>query len=94
MIDSRSRLLEYVRPSLESLWHWEEDGSVVAWGNDYGKTRVFSTTIGHNNATVADSRYLELVTRGLLWACGKLDAEGNPLPGYGARPAKAASAAH
>lgn len=47
--------------------------TVVAWINDYGSTRVFSTTIGHNNATVADDRYLNLLTRGLLWACGKLD---------------------
>jgi type 1 glutamine amidotransferase len=44
---------------------------VVAWANDYGSTRVFSTTLGHNTVTVADERYLELVTRGLLWAVGK-----------------------
>lgn len=56
---------------------------VVAWANEYGKARVFSTTLGHNNATVADPRYLDLVTRGLLWACGKLGEDGNPLPGYG-----------
>jgi hypothetical protein len=57
---------------------------VVAWTNLYhGKTRVFSTTIGHNNETVADPRYLDLVTRGLLWACGKLGDDGKPLPGYG-----------
>jgi type 1 glutamine amidotransferase len=48
---------------------------VVAWTNMYqGKTRVFATTLGHNNATVADPRYLDLVTRGLLWAVDKLDA--------------------
>ena len=47
---------------------------VVAWTNTYqGKARVFSTTLGHNNATVQDARYLDLVTRGLLWAVGKLD---------------------
>ncbi len=46
---------------------------VVAWTNHYGKTRVFSTTIGHNTATVADDRYLDLVTRGLLWSCDKLN---------------------
>lgn len=48
--------------------------AVVAWTNEYGPkmTRVFSTTIGHNNETVADERYLELVTRGLLWATGRL----------------------
>src|SRR6185436_7519930 len=45
---------------------------VVAWANEYGpkKTRVFSTTIGHNNATVSDPRYLDLLARGLLWATG------------------------
>ncbi len=58
--------------------------TVVAWTNLYqGKTRVFSTTIGHNNQTVADPRYLDLVTRGLLWACGKLGEDGKPQPGYG-----------
>ena len=57
---------------------------VVAWTNLYqGKTRVFSTTIGHNNQTVEDPRYLDLVTRGVLWACDKLGADGKPLPGYG-----------
>ncbi len=56
---------------------------VVAWVNTYqGKTRVFSTTIGHNNQTVADDRYLDLVTRGVLWVCDKLDANGEPKPGY------------
>jgi len=57
---------------------------VVVWTHLYqGKTRVFSTTIGHNNQTVEDPRYLDLVTRGVLWACGKLCEDGKPLPGYG-----------
>ncbi|HEX5443888.1 MAG TPA: ThuA domain-containing protein [Pirellulales bacterium] len=47
---------------------------VVSWVNEYGKTRVFSTTLGHNNDTVGDPRYLDLVTRGLLWSCDKLDS--------------------
>jgi type 1 glutamine amidotransferase len=51
------------------------DDYVVAWVNDYGKTRVFSTTLGHNSATVGDGRYLDLVTRGLLWSCDKLNDE-------------------
>src|SRR6266478_1924128 len=59
---------------------------VVAWINHYGpkKTRVFSTTIGHNNATVEDPRYLDLVTRGVLWATGHLNNDGTPAKGYGA----------
>jgi len=47
---------------------------VVVWTNLYnGKAKVFATTLGHNNATVADARYLDLVARGLLWSVGKLD---------------------
>ncbi len=63
-----------------------EQQTVVAWTNEYGdkKTRVFSTTIGHNNATVEDARYLDLVANGVLWAAGKLEADGKPAAGYGA----------
>jgi type 1 glutamine amidotransferase len=47
---------------------------VVAWTNTYnGKTRVFATTLGHNNKTVEDAKYLDLITRGLLWSVDKLD---------------------
>src|SRR5205814_9144361 len=64
------------------------DNSVVVWSNEYGpkKTRVFSTTIGHNNETVKDPRYLDLVTRGVLWATGHLKADGTPAAGYGPKP--------
>jgi len=48
---------------------------VVVWTNEYGKGKVFSTTLGHNNDTVNDPRYLDLVTRGLLWSCDKLNGE-------------------
>jgi type 1 glutamine amidotransferase len=58
------------------------DDAVVAWANEYGKARVFSTTLGHNTATVADARYLDLVANGLLWSVGKLTPEGKPMPGY------------
>jgi hypothetical protein len=63
----------------------KESEFVVTWTNEYGpkKTRIFSTTIGHFNTTVEDSRYLDLVTRGLLWAAGKLNADGTPAAGYG-----------
>lgn len=49
--------------------------ATVAWVNEYHGSRVFSTTIGHYNETVADDRYLDLVTRGLLWSCKKLDKD-------------------
>ena len=47
--------------------------AVVVWTNNYHDSRVFSTTIGHYDETVADDRYLDLVTRGLLWSVNKLN---------------------
>lgn len=47
---------------------------VVTWTNTYNeKTKVFATTLGHNSYTCADPRYLDMVTRGLLWSCDKLE---------------------
>jgi type 1 glutamine amidotransferase len=61
-----------------------EANAVVAWTNEYGpkKTRIFSTTIGHNTATVQDERYMRLITRALLWTTGKLGADGKATEGY------------
>jgi len=60
------------------------DDWVDVWTNLYnGKTRVFSTTLGHNTDTVADPKYLDLVTRGLLWATNHINDNGTPAPGYG-----------
>ena len=56
---------------------------VVIWTNTYGRGKVFGTTLGHGNATMQDPVYLDLVARGLLWACDKLDENGKPQPGYG-----------
>lgn len=52
-----------------------DDVAIVAWTNEKQGARSFSTTIGHNTETVGDERYLELVTRGLLWSCDKLNDE-------------------
>lgn len=62
-----------------------EANAIVAWTNEFGpkKTRIFSTTIGHNNATVEDARYLDLVARAVLWSADKLEADGKPSAGFG-----------
>jgi len=48
---------------------------VCVWTNEFGekKTRVFGTTLGHHNETVSHPVFLDMVTRGTLWAAGKLD---------------------
>ncbi|MEM1296508.1 MAG: ThuA domain-containing protein [Verrucomicrobiota bacterium] len=62
----------------------KEANAAVAWVNEYGpnKTRIVSTSLGHNTETVADDRYLAFVARGILWATGNLDDEGQPAAGY------------
>ena len=56
---------------------------VVIWVNTYGKGRSFATTLGHGNGTMAAPEYLDLIARGLLWACDKLTATGQPKAGFG-----------
>ena len=48
---------------------------VCVWTNEYGpkKTRVFGTTLGHHNETVQSNEFLNLITRGSLWAVDKLE---------------------
>lgn len=58
---------------------------VCIWINQYGKARVFGTTVGHYNHTMEQPLYLDYVARGLLWACDQLDEKGNPKLGYAAK---------
>lgn len=58
---------------------------MVIWVNTYGKGKVFGTTLGHGNHTMQDPVYLDLVARGLLWVCDKLDENGKPKPGFGGK---------
>ncbi len=53
----------------------EKDGKTypVAWINQYGKARVFGTTYGHSDDTFRDPVFLEYVSRGVLWAAGRLE---------------------
>jgi type 1 glutamine amidotransferase len=79
--NSASKLLDTAQPLAKGAQTYKTkdgkertDEAIVAWTNNYnGKCKVFSTTLGHNNETVADPKYLDLVARGLLWSVGKLD---------------------
>jgi len=53
----------------------EKTGKVhtVIWTHQYGKARVFGTTYGHSDDTFKDPVFLNYVSRGLLWAAGRLD---------------------
>ena len=49
------------------------EDQVCVWTNDYRGTRVFGTTLGHHNETVDHPSFMNLLTRGTLWAAGKLE---------------------
>ena len=46
---------------------------VCIWVNQCEKTRVFGTSIGHHNETMTTDPYGDMLVRGLLWACQKLE---------------------
>lgn len=52
----------------------EQDGKTypVVWINQYGKARVFGTSYGHSDDAWRDADFLTLVSRGTLWAAGRL----------------------
>lgn len=54
----------------------------VIWTNKFGSARVFGTSLGHHNETMNNDVWLDLVARGALWCCGKLNEDGGPMPGY------------
>jgi len=56
------------------------DTAIVMWVNTKSGAPSFSTSLGHFNHNVEDSRYLDLVTRGALWVCGKLDDPAYKMP--------------
>ncbi len=55
----------------------------LMFANKYGKAKIFSVTIGHNNATFEIDEWMHIVAKGLLWSCGKLDENGIAIKGYG-----------
>ena len=67
-------------PLVEAMSREKKAPQAVVWTNQYGKARVFGTTIGHYPQTVSLPAYLDLMTRGTLWAAGKLQDDGQPVP--------------
>jgi uncharacterized protein len=63
-------------------WAETDKSHALIWANTYGQGRVFGTTLAHANKTFEDPVFLDMFTRGLLWACGKLDDSGLPKAGY------------
>ena len=65
-------------PLVEARSEERQAMQTVVWTNQYGKARVFGTTIGHYNHTVETPEFLGLLARGTLWAAGRLGADDKP----------------
>ena len=61
---------------------------VVAWTHDFGKGKVFGTTLGHDVKSASKEEYFHLCANGLLWVAGKLGDDGQPVAGYEGTGAK------
>lgn len=66
----------------DGAWVVQPKDHTLIWVNTYGRGRVFGTTLAHANKTFSDPVCLDLLSRGLLWACDKLDDDGKAKPGY------------
>jgi type 1 glutamine amidotransferase len=49
----------------------DQGDQVCIWVNQYGKGKVFGTTIGHHNSTMQTKEYLDLLANGIEWALEK-----------------------
>ena len=65
------RLFPTAQPLARARRNNDKEPQVCIWTNQYGKGRVFGTTIGHYNEAMVDPVYLDMLTRGLLWATGR-----------------------
>jgi type 1 glutamine amidotransferase len=75
-----SKVWEHTTPLGQAFGEDTQMDHVCVWVNQYGKARVFGTTIGHHNETIETGVYLDLLTRGLLWSVDKLGDDGKPKP--------------
>jgi type 1 glutamine amidotransferase len=62
--------------------------NVAFWVNEHGKARVFGTTFGHSTETFMDKVFLDTVTRGMLWACDKIQDNGDVKTEYAPKPSR------
>jgi len=58
---------------LHSLAHMDrgDEQQSMVWVQEYGKGRVFNTTLGHGKAAFDNPHLQRLIVRGLYWAAGR-----------------------
>ncbi|HEV2399125.1 MAG TPA: ThuA domain-containing protein [Candidatus Sulfotelmatobacter sp.] len=60
--------------------HRTDGDFAVAWARDYGKGRVFYSTLGHVTENWDDPRMEKMYTEAIKWALGLINADATPRP--------------
>lgn len=61
-----------ITPLLRAYGEESGEYQTVSWTQQADGTRVFASTLGHNNETFEQEEFIKLVSNGLLWAVEKL----------------------
>ncbi|MBM79632.1 MAG: heme-binding domain-containing protein [Planctomycetaceae bacterium] len=70
------RLFDTATALAEANRRGDNKPQTCIWTNEYNKkARVFCTTVGHYNETMTEPKYLDLITRGVLWATKRDQSE-------------------
>ncbi len=66
-----AKVFETATPLATARRQDNNEPQVCIWTNNYRGTKVFATTVGHYSETMAEPVYLDMLTRGMLWATGR-----------------------
>ena len=70
------KLFDTATPLAQADRQGDKQPQTCIWTNQYKKnTRVFATTVGHYNEAMVEPTYLDMLTRGILWATDRLDED-------------------
>lgn len=58
-------------PLLQAYSVESKKNHVVAWTKNFGRNRIFATTLGHDLKTVEQDEYQRLIANGILWVLNK-----------------------
>lgn len=73
------KVFDTATPLAQANRQADGEPQVCVWTNDYNGTRVFGCTMGHYNETMAEPKYLDMMTRAVLWATERdIEAEFQP----------------
>ena len=81
LISRPSRIGKTRATSSVATWTWTKDGDFpVAWAKNYGKGRVFYSTLGHATESWDTPLIQTMYYEAIKWALGLTDGDATPRP--------------